>query len=258
MNHEIIKKRALCLMVAAGTVCTMSAQAQLEEILVTATKRAESLQDVPMAVSAMDGESLNNAGIQTMEDITRQIPVLEVQQNTSAVATTFRIRRVGNLSNIPSFEPAVGVFVDGAFRGRAIFGATEMFDVERVEVLRGPQSTLYGKNATAGVIGIFTATPGDEFEFKAELTGGVYEGGDGDAPLFRFKGGISGPLTENLSGSLGLSYVQHDELLGNAVIGGGEDGNEMDRYAVRGQLSWDMSEDLNARLPLLPRSNSLW
>ena len=248
MNRRNFKKRSISLIVAASACCALTAQAQLEEVVVTASKRAQSLQDVPMSVSAMSAANMDDAGIQTMDDITRSIPVLEVQSNTSAVATTFRIRRVGNLGNIPSFEPAVAVFVDGAFRGRSIFGASDMFDVERIEVLRGPQSTLYGKNATAGVIGIYTQAPSDEFILKGELTGGVYEGTDGDAPLYRFKGGVSGPLTEDLSGSLGLSYSKNDETMGNEIIGGGEATNELDRYALRGQLQWDVTEALSARM----------
>ena len=248
MDRKTFRKNAISLVVAASACCALTAQAQLEEVIVTASKRAQSLADVPMSVSALGADTMNDAGIQTMDDITRLIPVLEVQTNTSAVATTFRIRRVGNLANIPSFEPAVAVFVDGAFRGRSIFGAAEMFDVERIEVLRGPQSTLYGKNATAGVIGIYTEAPGDEFILKGELTGGIYEGTDGDAPLYRFKGGISGPLTEDLSGSLGLSYTKNDETMGNEIIGGGEASNELDRYALRGQLQWDATEALSARM----------
>jgi iron complex outermembrane receptor protein len=250
MKSSTLMKTSISLAVAATAFLGVSAQAQLEEVIVTAQKRSQSLQDVPMSVSALSADAMNDAGIQTMDDITRQIPVLEVQTNTSPAATTFRIRRVGNLGNIPSFEPAVAVFVDGAFRGRSIFGASEMFDVERIEVLRGPQSTLYGKNSTAGVVGIYTATPGDEFEWKAELTGGVYEGGDGDAGLYRFKGGVSGPLTENVSGSLGGSYSYHDDTMGNAIIGGGEAANELDRYAIRGQLQWDATDALGARLIL--------
>ena len=249
MNHRM-KKTILSTALASTVGWTTGVSAQLEEVMVTAQKRSQSLHDVPMSVSALGADTLNDAGIQTMDDITRQVPVLEVQTNTSPAATTFRIRRVGNLGNIPSFEPAVAVFVDGAFRGRSIFGASEMFDVERIEVLRGPQSTLYGKNATAGVIGIYTATPGDDFEWKGELTAGMYDGGDGDAGLYRFKGGLSGPLTDSLSGSLGLSYSGNEETMGNAIIDGGETTTELDRYAVRGQLHWDVTDVMGARLIL--------
>jgi outer membrane receptor protein involved in Fe transport len=250
MTYPSIRKSVLSVAVATSIFCGAAAQAELEEVMVTAQKRSQSLADVPMSVSALTADNLNDAGIQTMDDVTRQIPVLEVQTNTSAAATTFRIRRVGNLGNIPSFEPAVAVFIDGAFRGRSIFGASDMFDVERIEILRGPQSTLYGKNATAGVIGIYTAAPGDAFEWKGEVTAGMYDGQDGDAGLYRFKGGISGPLTDDLSGSLGLSYTGNEETMGNAIVGGGEATSELDRYAVRGQLQWDVTDDLGARFIL--------
>jgi len=127
----------------------------LEEVIVTSQKREQSLQDVPIAVSALSADAMDAAGILDMEDISRQIPALEVQSNSGSLTTNFRLRRVGNLGNIPTFEPAVGVFIDGAYRSRSIFGASDLFDIERVEVLRGPQSTLYGKNVTAGVIGIY-------------------------------------------------------------------------------------------------------
>jgi outer membrane receptor protein involved in Fe transport len=135
MTYPSIRKSVLSVAVATSIFCGAAAQAELEEVMVTAQKRSQSLADVPMSVSALTADNLNDAGIQTMDDVTRQIPVLEVQTNTSAAATTFRIRRVGNLGNIPSFEPAVAVFIDGAFRGRSIFGASDMFDVERIEIL---------------------------------------------------------------------------------------------------------------------------
>src|SRR5262245_8574400 len=118
----------------------------LEEIVVTAQKREQSLQDVPMAVSARSDQALLDAGVQSITDVTRQVPVLEVQSSVSPVMTGFRMRRVGNLGNIPTFEPAVGLFIDGAFRSRPLFGASDLFDLDRIEILRGPQSTLYGKN----------------------------------------------------------------------------------------------------------------
>jgi iron complex outermembrane receptor protein len=168
-----------------------------------------------------------------------------VQTSTSSVSSNFRLRRVGNLGNIPDFEPAVAVFLDGAFRSRSVFGVTELFDVERIEILRGPQSTLYGKNSTAGVIGIYTAAPSDEFEWRGELTAGNIEGAN-DAAKYGFKGGISGPLTDTLSGSLGMSYSNNEETQSQAVAGA-DDANELDRYSVRGQLNWDASDKLSLR-----------
>jgi iron complex outermembrane receptor protein len=244
------KKHVLSLVI--GALCTttgIASQAQsltLEEVIVTAQKRAQSLQDVPIAVSALNSSSMADAGIQTMEDVSRHIPSLEVQTATSTVSTSFRLRRVGNLGNIPSFEPAVGVFIDGAFRSRSFFGTGELFDLDRMEILRGPQSTLYGKNTTAGVIGIYTAAPSDEFTASGELSAGNIEGAD-DATSVNFKGGISGPLTNTLAGSLGVSYANHEETMDQALSNGGEDANENDRYSLRGQLRWDASEALELR-----------
>jgi outer membrane receptor protein involved in Fe transport len=199
-----------------------------------------------MAVSAISGAALDDAGVQTIADLSRLVPSLEVQSTTSTTSANFRIRRVGNLGNIPDFEPAVGVFLDGAFRARSIFGMGELFDVDRVEVLRGPQSTLYGKNVTGGVIAIYTAPPADAFEWRGEVTAGNMEGAS-DANMYNFKGGISGPLTDRIGGSLGVSYSYHDKLQEQALTGGASDANERERYSVRGQLRWDASDNLSLR-----------
>jgi outer membrane receptor protein involved in Fe transport len=220
----------------------------LEPIVVTAQKREESLNTVPLAVSAMSGEQLANAGVNNVSDLSKQVPSLEVQSSVSPVMTNFRIRRVGNLGNIPTFEPAVGLFVDGAFRSRAIFGATDLFDVERIEILRGPQSTLYGKNTTAGVIGIYTAAPGDSLHVNAEATGGKIEGGAGDATLTQFKASVSGPLSDSFGAGIGGSFTQHGDTMGEALTKTGKNGNDAGRYSVRGQLAWDVTDAFDMRL----------
>ena len=223
------------------------AQAQLEEIVVTAQKREQNLQDVPMAVSAVSGQAMLEAGISDIKDLARQVPSLQVQSNNSPLAMNYRIRRVGNLGNIPTFEPAVGVFQDGAFRNRPLFSAGDMFDVDRIEVLRGPQSTLYGKNTTAGVVAVYTRKPSEELTGNAEFTAGNVEGAS-DAAMYRFVGGVSGPLTDTLGGSLGLSYSTHDHLSESALSVADEDANDLDRGAVRGQLQWEPSDALSVRL----------
>lgn len=245
-----INNRLLALVAGVSSLCTLPiSQAQtlaLEEVVVTAQKRSQSLQDVPIAVSALSAQSLADAGIQTMEDVSRHVPTLEVQKNTSSVSTNFRIRRVGNLGNIPTFEPAVGVFIDGAFRSRTVFGTSELFDLERIEILRGPQSTLYGKNTTAGVIGIHTAQPTEVFSARGEMTAGGLEGAD-NAGLFNFKGGVSGPLGPTLAGSLGAAYASNGEVMDQALSSGGEDANDNERFALRGQLMWDAGDSLSVR-----------
>ena len=247
MVPPTFKRNAVNLLVAATAFYGLSAQAQLEEVLVTAQKRTQSLQDVPMAVSAMSGEMLQKNGIETLTDLSFHMPTLEVNTSTSPVSNVYRIRRLGNLANVPSVEPAVAIMIDGAFRGRPIFAASDLFDVESIEVLRGPQSTLYGKNATAGVIAIRSAAPADEFEWKAELTAGQMDGGE-DPALYRFKGGVSGPLTDTLSASLGLAMVSQDDIMSDGIVGGnGVTVNANERVALRGQLMWEPSDDLTIR-----------
>jgi outer membrane receptor protein involved in Fe transport len=259
--HEFLSKsshrrRALAAIVAALSAgCAISASAQeeqgaLEEIVVTAAKREQSLQDVPIAVAALSAEALQNAGVQNISDVSHQVPVLEVQSSVSPVMTNFRIRRVGNLGNIPTFEPAVGLFIDGAFRSRAIFGAADLYDLQRIEILRGPQSTLYGKNTTAGVIGIYTAPPTDRLSVRAEAGYGNLEGGAGDAASYQFKGGISGPLSDTFAASIGGAYTKQDPVLGEGLTNSGKPGNDTDRYSLRGQLQWDPTDSLNLRLIL--------
>jgi iron complex outermembrane receptor protein len=255
--NAFYRKRSLAILIAA--LCAGGARANdasssgssglaLEEIVISAQKREESLLSVPIAVSALTGADLENAGIDNVSDISRQVPTLEVQSSVSPVMTNFRIRRVGNLGNIPTFEPAVGLFVDGAFRSRAFFGASDLFDVDRVEVLRGPQSTLYGKNTTAGVIGIYTAKPGDTLQVRGEAGIGNIEGGAGDVTQTQFKASVSGPLTDSIGAGLGGSFSKHGDSMGEALVNSGNNANDANRYSLRGQLAWDVTDAFDMRL----------
>jgi iron complex outermembrane recepter protein len=252
MTRTTFNKSFLALAVGAAIYLPFNASAQeqslaLEEVMVTAQKRSQSLQDVPMSVSAVTSESMRDAGINDIVDLSRQVPSLEVQNSVAPVATSYRVRRVGNIGNIPTFEPAVGMFQDGAYRNRPLFTAGDMFDIERVEVLRGPQSTLYGKNTTAGVIAIYTQKPADSFEGNAQLDVGQIEGAS-DAALYRFVGGISGPLTDTLSGSLGISAVDQEHTLDSALDSSNVEANNQERQALRGQLLWQPDDALSIRL----------
>ena len=149
--HRVVASALL-----TGQIAAVSAQDQtetaafgLEEVVVTAQKREQSLQDVPIAISALSAAALEQAGVQDMYDVAAQVPSLSVQQNTNPMNAQFRLRGVGNLGNIPNFEPAVAYFIDGAFRARSGLALGDLNDLDRVEILKGPQSTLYGKNSTA-------------------------------------------------------------------------------------------------------------
>lgn len=243
--------RALCVLLG-GTLVAPATHAQtsllqLDEIIVTAQKRAQPLQQVPLPVSALTGGALQGAGVVDVRDLARRVPSLQVQMDTAPVAINYRIRRVGNLGSIPTFEPAVGVFQDGAYRNRPLFSSGELIDVERIEVLRGPQSTLYGKNTTAGVVAFHTRAPGDSVRLHASLDGGVAAAGR-DIGQYRFVGDVGGPLADTLGGSVGISYARHGHLDTSALAAGGADANDLDRRALRAQLQWRPTNAVTLRL----------
>ncbi|WP_295873293.1 TonB-dependent receptor [uncultured Zhongshania sp.] len=215
-------------------------QITLEEVVVTAQKRSESLQDVPVAVSAIAGDDLLNSGFRDVGDIAAQVPSLIVTANDSPLSASFKIRRIGNEGNIPTFEPATALIIDGAFRSRSGLGLGDLVDVRSVEVLKGPQSTLYGKNAGAGVISVTTQGPVDDFEGMGELS----LGSEGYQAA---KASLNLPLTDSMAARFSFSGSQRDPMMDNLV---GPDADDMDGYAIRGQLRYDFSDALTSRLIL--------
>jgi len=211
----------------------------LDEIVVTATKRPESLQDVSVSVSAVSSDFMQDAGIADMNDVSTHVPSLTVTTNVSPWNTSFRMRRVGHEGNIPTFEPDVGLFIDGAFRSKSGLGLGDLADIERIEVLKGPQSTLYGKNVTAGVIGVTTAAPSQEFTAMAEAT-------LANDDYSNVKGYVNGGLSDTLAGRLSFSTTRRDEVMDN--IGSGDDSGNLDNMSLRGQLLIEPNDDLSIRL----------
>ena len=223
----------------ASTISAADDMLMLEEIVVTATKRPESLQDVSVSVSALGSDFMQDAGIADMNDVSTHVPALTVTTNNTPWNTSFRIRRVGHEGNIPTFEPDVGLFIDGAFRSKSGLGLGDLADIERIEVLKGPQSTLYGKNVTAGVIGVTTAAPSQEFSARVEasLANDDYS---------NVKGYVNGGLSDTLAGRLSFSTTSRDEVMEN--IGSGGDGGNLDNMSLRGQLLIEPNADLSIRL----------
>ncbi|MEM1156046.1 MAG: TonB-dependent receptor plug domain-containing protein, partial [Pseudomonadota bacterium] len=158
----------------ATLICNSTALAQniaLEEVIVTAQKRSESLQDVPVAVNAYSAHTLQEAEIHNATDLAVMTPSLSVTRNSTAFNTRFAIRGIGTAQNDPALEPSVGIFFDGVFLGRSGLGMSDLSDVERIEVLQGPQGTLYGKNSNAGVISVVTKRPNrEEYEGYGEIS----------------------------------------------------------------------------------------
>jgi len=213
---------------------------ELEEIVVTATKREQTLQEVPVAVSVVTAEVVEQAQIIDITDLQASVPSLRVTQLQTTGNTNFIIRGFGNGANNPGIEPSVGVFIDGVYRSRSAAALVDLPNLERVEVLRGPQSTLFGKNASAGVINVITAAPNmDEFDGSAAFTYGNYN-------QVILKGDVSGPLTDTVGFSLALNSNKRDGYFDNLALG--TEINERDRWGVRGQLLFLPTDNVSLRL----------
>ncbi|MFO7551868.1 MAG: TonB-dependent receptor [Haliea sp.] len=204
-----------CLAAAISLCISMASHSEevgrLEEIVVTATKRAESLMDVPISVSAISGDKISNAGIQRSEDLAAYVPNFQVTQDPIGDKINIRGIQSGNQAG---FEQSVATFVDGIYRGRGTQSRWAYLDVERVEVLRGPQPTLFGKNTVAGALNITTKQPTSEFESELSAS---YNPEFDESELQSI---ISGPLTDTLRGRAVVQYREMDEgWVANSVYG---------------------------------------
>ncbi|RVU05898.1 TonB-dependent receptor [Novosphingobium umbonatum] len=206
------------------------------EIVVTAQKRAERLQDVPVAVSAVSADSLARAQINDTASLSRAVPSLTFQQGAGSQSNGFRIRGVGSQLFSLGVEASVSTVVDGVVAARATQGFSDFADIERIEVLRGPQGTLFGKNATAGVVSVITAKPSRKPTASMEAT--VAEKGE-----YRVKGTVSGPLSETVAGRISAYYNDVDGYIYNVATKRNVNGSKA--WGVRGKLLWEASENLN-------------
>ncbi|MGD8359422.1 MAG: TonB-dependent receptor [Lysobacterales bacterium] len=174
----------------------------LEEVIVTAQRREQPLQDVPMSVSAFNGEQLAQLQADNLTALQGAVPNLNlVQGRGSNSSVNAFIRGVGQPDALQTFDPAVGIYLDDVYMSRIQGAMFKLYDIERVEVLRGPQGTLYGKNTPGGAIRLITRTPGDTFEAQAGLTVGNFS-------RVEAKGYIAGPVTDNFS--LGFSALHNE------------------------------------------------
>ena len=211
----------------------------LEEIVVTATKRVQSLQDVPIAVNAFNADTIEVAGINNAGDLAILTPALNINVNTNPFAARMIIRGVGTAQTDPALEPSVGLFIDGVYLGRTGLGMSDLTDIERIEVLQGPQGTLYGKNTNAGAISVITKKPNFE---KSE---GYVEASVGNYSMSKLTASASGPLTQNLAYRLSGNINQRDGYYDNSA---GVDFNDADDWNIQGKLQWEPTESLSILL----------
>ena len=214
------------------------AQQGSNQIIVTASKREQTLQEVPISVSVTSGETIERAQIRDVLDLQTVVPSLRVSQLQSASSTTFIIRGFGNGDNNFGIEPSVGVFIDGVFRSRSAAALSDLNMVQRIEVLNGPQSTLFGKNASAGVISVVTKEP--QYEF-----GGLVEASYGNFNAMVLRGELTGPISENIAWSIDGSYNKRDGYA--TIVNLDEEISERNRWSARGQLMIEPSPDFKIR-----------
>ena len=209
-------------------------------IVITATRRNQALSDVPMAVSAVTAENLRNTGATDIRALNQVAPSLNVFSTSSeGGAARANIRGIGTVGDNPGLEASVGVFVDGVYRSRSGVALTELGPLDRIEVLRGPQGTLFGRNTSAGLISIITAKPRFTPEIEGEVTIGNYN-------LRRFQAGVTGPLSDTIAARLDGVWMKRDGFLKDVVSG--RRINDRDRWLLRGQVLFQPSDALSVRI----------
>jgi outer membrane receptor protein involved in Fe transport len=214
-------------------------QTDSSTIVVTAQGRAQALADVPLAVSAVNAETMSNSGANDIRQLNQLAPSLLVSSTGSEANGSARIRGIGTVGDNPGLESSVAVFIDGVYRSRSGIGLSELGEIERVEVLRGPQGTLFGRNASAGLIHIISKSPSFTFGANAEASYGNYD-------MYRVSGGITGPLSKSIAARLDGVYVKRDGFYRDPA--NNTDVNNRDRYFLRGQLLFEPTSELSVRL----------
>ncbi|WP_440859725.1 TonB-dependent receptor [Sphingopyxis sp. 22461] len=208
-------------------------------IIVTAQGRSQLLSDVPVAISAVSAETLQNSGANDIRQLNQLAPSLLVSSTGSEANGSARIRGIGTVGDNPGLESSVPVFIDGVYRSRSGIGLNELGELDRIEVQRGPQGTLGGRNSSAGLISIYSKKPDFNFGATGEVTYGNYD-------YWRLGGSVTGPLGETLAARLDGVWVKRDGFYKDTA--NNRDVNNRDRYFLRGQLLFEPTDALSVRL----------
>jgi outer membrane receptor protein involved in Fe transport len=213
---------------------------EFETIMITASKRLKGLQESPVAITVTSGEAIEQSNVLDIGDLQVLVPTLRVTPLQRSTNTTFSIRGFGNGANNTGIEPSVGIFIDGVYRSRAAASIGDLPKVQQIEVLSGPQSTLFGKNASAGVISVRTEAP----SFSSE---GRFEAGIGNFNQRILKGYYTNALSDTVAFSVGGGVNTRDGFT-DSLVPGIEELNNRDRWNLRGQLLWEATDDAKVRL----------
>lgn len=232
--------KSLPYLAIAAILASNIATAQIEEIIVTATKRAESIQDVPISISAYSGDFLENSNIQTLQDLSLYAPNFTFATSSQPTNARIFIRGIGSVGN-SAIETSVGVYVDGVYYPRPGSVIGNLLDIEAVEVLRGPQGTLFGRNTAAGALNLRTRDPSDQSE-------GYFQAGLGDYGAYSLEGVVNTPMSETVALRLSGKFSERDgygfNTLSNEEIG------DRDDLTLRAKIGIDFSPNVYGKLTL--------
>jgi len=216
-----------------------AAPAQPDEIVITAQGRRQLLQNVPIAVTAIGGQEMQLSGASDIRQLNQLAPSLLVSSTSTEANGSARIRGIGTVGDNPGLESSVAVFVDGVYRSRSGIGLNEFGEIDHVEVLRGPQGTLFGRNASAGLIHVFSKKPAFDWNAYGEATIGNFD-------MRRLEAGITGPITDTVAFRLEGVWLKRDGFYHDD--NNDTDVNNRNRYFIRGQLLFEPNSNLSARL----------
>ncbi len=214
----------------------------IEEVVVTAQKRSEDIQDVPISISAFSGDFLEESGVNTIQELGAYTPNLSLTQSSQVANNRIIIRGVGSVGN-SAIEPSVAVFIDGVYYPRPASVVGSLTDLEAVEVLRGPQGTLFGRNASMGALNIRTAKPSGEME-------GQIRGSYGSDNAVRVSGNVSAPFSDTAGGRLSFQYSDRDGFGKNTFTGAGNSSEigDWEDVTVRGKFYFEPTDNLDVTL----------
>jgi len=239
LRASLLLGGALAILGGGGAFAQASSDLTVEEITVTAQKRSENVQDVPLSVTAISGEAMARAGVTSLVDLSSSVPSVMMDSSNNLRNTNVAIRGIGSSGTNPGIEPSVGVFVDGVYLPLGGMAQGEMLDIETVEVLRGPQGTLYGRNTPVGAINITTRKPTQAREGQIRV-------GLGDYDLRHVSGYIGGGLTENTAAR--ASFWMRDRSGYEKNLFTGKDQNDSETWGGRLRVTHSASDNFELNL----------
>ena len=231
-----INPLVLAISMASPAVMADSEGFTIEEVVVTAQRREQSLQDVPLSVQALGAEQLKQNSVKALSDISALTPGLSIAGSQQGSGAEISVRGVSTLTVSTGLDASTPTYIDGVFLENPLI-FRELTDIERIEVLRGPQGTLFGRNAAAGAINVTTVAPTEELEGSIEL-------GYGSNDLYTLRGIVNVPLSDSVRSRTSVAVRNRDGYIDST--NGGNDFYEQDHFAIRTRLAWDISDSVSA------------